>query len=138
MADSTSGAATSASTDGKRGDIGRQTYDDVRRLIDKGMNKTEAFAEVARETGRSAATVTTTYYRMAKRQPDGGGVRKTARTAARSARRTASTQTDRVVQDARTAIDNLHRHIEELEGQIEELTARSKELDKIKRTLNRI
>ena len=66
-------------TKAPRGSIGPETYDAVKRLIDSGMNKTEAFAKVAKETGRSAATVTTTYYRIAKQQPGGGGVRTTSR-----------------------------------------------------------
>jgi hypothetical protein len=118
-----------------RGDIGRQTYEDVRALIDKGMNKTEAFAKVAEETGRSAATVTTTYYRIAKRQIDGGGVRKTARSAARGASRSASAQTDRLIGDAKVAIDALQRHVADLERQLEEAAEKSRELDRIKRLL---
>ena len=75
-----------ATSKGPRGSIGPETYAAVKKLIDAGMNKTEAFAQVAKETGRSAATVTTTYYRIAKRQPGGGGVRTSAKAAKASAR----------------------------------------------------
>jgi len=121
-----------------RGSIGPETYAQVRRLIDRGMNKTEAFAQVARETGRSAATVTTTYYRIAKRQPDGGGVRQSARTATRAARKAGGTQAERLAHDARTAIDALHKHVSALEAQLEELTAKSRELDRLKKAIGKI
>jgi hypothetical protein len=132
MVNSTNGAAAPTKKPA-RGDIGPQTYAAVRVLIDKGMNKTDAFAQVAKETGRSAATVTTTYYRIAKKQADGGGVRRTAR----SARATATGQTERLAQDAKAAIDALHRHVASLEAQLEDLTEKSRELDRIKKVLNR-
>jgi hypothetical protein len=89
-----------ATSKGPRGSIGPETYDAVKKLIDAGMNKTEAFAQVAKETGRSAATVTTTYYRIAKRQPGGGGVRRSAKTAKAATRKAVSGQTDRLAADA--------------------------------------
>ena len=121
-----------------RGSIGPETYAAVRKLIDAGMNKTEAFARVAQETGRSAATVTTTYYRMAKRQPDGGGVRQSAKAAVRTTRTAASGQTERLTSEARAAVEALHEHVTALEAQLEELTRQSQELQRIKQALGRI
>lgn len=121
-----------------RGSIGPETYAQVRRLIDRGMNKTEAFAQVARETGRSAATVTTTYYRIAKRQPDGGGVRQSARSTTRAARKAGGAQAERLAHDARAAIDALHKHVAALEAQLEDLTAKSRELDRLKKAIGKI
>ena len=43
---------STTSAKGPRGSIGPQTYAAVKKLIDAGMNKTEAFAQVAKETGR--------------------------------------------------------------------------------------
>jgi hypothetical protein len=54
----------------RRGDVGRQTYEAVQRYTSQGMKATEAFARVAEETNRSAATVATAYYRMARRDPN--------------------------------------------------------------------
>jgi hypothetical protein len=102
------------------------------------VNKTEAFAQVAKETGRSAATVTTTYYRIAKRQPGGGGVRRSAKTAKAATRKAVSGQTDRLAADARSAIDALHQHVASLEAQLEELAQKSQELERIKKALGRI
>ncbi|MGI9116119.1 MAG: hypothetical protein ACR2JV_00605 [Gaiellales bacterium] len=121
-----------------RGSIGPETYARVKKLIDGGMNKTEAFAQVAKETGRSAATVTTTYYRIAKRQPGGGGVRTTAKAATRSTRKAVGGQAERLTADARAAIDALHQHVAQLEAQLEELSAKSQELERIKKALGRI
>ncbi len=121
-----------------RGSIGPETYAQVRRLIDRGMNKTEAFAQVARETGRSAATVTTTYYRIAKRQPGGGGVRQSARSTTHAAKKVGGAQAERLAHDARAAIDALHKHVAALEAQLEELTAKSRELDRLKKAIGKI
>jgi hypothetical protein len=59
-----------------RGQIGRETFDAVKALIVGGMKTTEAFRTVAQRTGRSAATVATAYYRVARTKPDGGGVKR--------------------------------------------------------------
>jgi hypothetical protein len=123
---------------GPRGSIGPETYDAVKKLIDAGMNKTEAFAQVAKETGRSAATVTTTYYRIAKRKPGGGGVRTSAKSAKAATRKAVGGQTDRLAADARAAIDALHQHVASLEAQLEELAQKSQELERIKKALGRI
>ena len=127
-----------ATSKGPRGSIGPETYDAVKKLIDAGMNKTEAFAQVAKETGRSAATVTTTYYRIAKRQPGGGGVRTSAKAAKATTRKAVGGQTDRLAADARAAIDALHQHVASLEAQLEELAQKSQELERIKKALGRI
>lgn len=128
MADSTNGATAPTKA---RGDIGPETYAQVKALIDRGMKKTDAFAQVAKETGRSAATVTTTYYRIAKRQADGGGVRRTARTA----KKTVNGQTEQLVREAKDALDALQRHVAKLEAQLEEAAAHSRELERIKKVL---
>jgi hypothetical protein len=129
---------STASAKGPRGSIGPQTYAAVKKLIDAGMNKTEAFAQVAKETGRSTATVTTTYYRIAKRQPGGGGVRTSAKSAVRSTRQAATGQAAKLTADARAAIDALHEHVASLEAQLEELAQQSQELERIKKALGRI
>lgn len=141
MTENTSGAPSDDPTTNNkaaRGDIGHQTYAAVKKLIDSGANKTEAFAKVAKETGRSAATVTTTYYRMAKREPGGGGVRQTAGATARRAKKATGAQAERLAHDARTAIDALHKHVTALEAQVEELAKKSREVDRIKKALKKI
>ncbi len=124
-----------------RGSIGVETYAAVRKLIDAGMNKGEACAHVAAETGRSAATVTTTYYRIAKGKPGGGGVRKSARTAQKQVKRATKAtgaQTERLAQDARAAIEALHKHVTTLEAQLKDLSEKSQELDKLKKLIGKL
>jgi hypothetical protein len=94
---------------GPRGSIGPETYDAVKKLIDAGMNKTEAFAQVAKETGRSAATVTTTYYRIAKRKPGGGGVRTSAKSAKAATRKAVGGQTDRLAGPEDMDVHSAHK-----------------------------
>ncbi len=131
-------ADSRTSSKAPRGSIGPETYAAVKRLIDGGMNKTEAFAQVAKETGRSAATVTTTYYRIAKQQPGGGGVRQSAKRAAKSARKAGSNHSEKLAADARTAIDALHQHIAQLEAELAELAEKSREVERLKAALKRL
>jgi phosphohistidine phosphatase SixA len=142
MATSTKGASSDGAATKKpaHGDIGRQTYEDVRKLVEQGMKKTEAFAKVAKQSGRSANTVMTQYYRTAREQVDGGGVRRTARTArtgARTAAKSANQQTERLISEAKTAIDALQAHIAELERDLERAAQESKEFEKIRKMLHK-
>ena len=72
-------SATTGSATGTRGQVGRQTFDMARELIKDGKKPTEAFAAVAERTGRSAATVATAYYRIARTMPGGAGVKQRSR-----------------------------------------------------------
>ena len=74
-----SAASGTAPAAGTRGQVGRQTFDMARELIKEGKKPTEAFAAVAERTGRSAATVATAYYRIARTMPGGAGVKQRAR-----------------------------------------------------------
>lgn len=73
-------------TSGARGSIGRASYEAVRRHIGDGKRATEAFKLVAEQTGRSAATVQTAYYRIARSLAGGGGVQLRPRTSAKPKR----------------------------------------------------
>jgi hypothetical protein len=143
-------SATSGSTSGTRGQVGRQTFDMARELIKEGKQPTEAFAAVAERTGRSAATVATAYYRIARTMPGGAGVKQrsrsgraapaaTARKArattkggARATRAASSTTSDLVRQlvDAATA---LSAHVERLERENAEYRTITAALDRLKR-----
>jgi hypothetical protein len=143
-------SATSGSTSGTRGQVGRQTFDMARELIKEGKKPTEAFAAVAERTGRSAATVATAYYRIARTMPGGAGVKQrsrsgraapaaTARKArattkggARATRAASSTTSDLVRQlvDAATA---LSAHVERLERENAEYRTITAALDRLKR-----
>jgi hypothetical protein len=124
----------------------------ARELIKQGKKPTEAFAAVAERTGRSAATVATAYYRIARTMPGGAGVkqrarsgraasspktravRATAKSGTRSTRASAgaSTTSDLVRQlvDAATALGS---HVERLERENAEYRTITAALDRLKR-----
>ena len=122
--------ASAGSDKPKRGEIGRQTFEAVQALVRQGNRTTEAFAKVAEKTGRSAATVATAYYRVARTLPDAGGVKLRPRsgpkarprttTTARRGRRAASgnRSTQAMVRDLVQAAEALGRHVENLESEL--------------------
>jgi hypothetical protein len=123
--------ASAGSDKPKRGEIGRQTFEAVQALVRQGNRTTEAFAKVAEKTGRSAATVATAYYRVARTLPDAGGVKlrprsgpkarpRAATTARRGGRRAASgnRSTQAMVRDLVQAAEALGRHVENLESEL--------------------
>ncbi len=52
-----------------------ETYDQVEKLVADGMNRTQAFAEISKQSGRQAGTVAANYYRVARKRA-GGSLRK--------------------------------------------------------------
>jgi hypothetical protein len=47
------------------GSVGRETFEQVEALVKQGKNKSEAFKQVAADTGKNAGTVHAAYYRVA-------------------------------------------------------------------------
>jgi hypothetical protein len=121
MEASSTGAGTGESAAG-RGGVGRQTFERAHALISSGEKPTEAFAIVAADTGRSAATVATAYYRVARTIPGGAGVKQRARRSRRSASagtaaapRRSGTTTTELVRRLVDAAAALGQHVERLE-----------------------
>ena len=52
----------------RSGVIGEQIYDQVEKLVADGMNRTQAFAEISKQSGRQAGTVAANYYRVARKR----------------------------------------------------------------------
>jgi hypothetical protein len=73
----------------RSGVIGEQIYDQVEKLVADGMNRTQAFAEISKQSGRQAGTVAANYYRVARKRA-GGSLRKAKAAPARKPRATAS------------------------------------------------
>ncbi len=48
------------------GSVGRETFEQVTALLKQGKSKSEAFAQIASDTGRNAGTVSANYYRIAR------------------------------------------------------------------------
>jgi hypothetical protein len=147
-------AASESAATGTRGQIGRQTFDMARELIGQGKKPTEAFTIVAERTGRSAATVATAYYRIARTIPGGAGVKQRSRSgraakaagtraarattapAARGTRRasTSGSSTSQLVKQLVDAASALSEHVERLERENAEYRTITAALDRLKRT----
>ncbi len=50
----------------REGSIGKETFEQVEALTKQGKSKTEAFAQIASDTGRNQGTVSANYYRVAR------------------------------------------------------------------------
>ncbi len=134
----------------RRGEVGRQTYERVRELLESGMSRSDAFGQVGEETGRKPGTVATAFYRIAREQPDGGGVRQRPRrgrgaaaaaTSGRSTRQRAGSGTpspsvDRLVADAHRTIDQLATQLRELDGEVRQLRDQASRYDRIRRMMS--
>ena len=139
----------------ERGAIGNATFDRVSALVAAGASKSQAFATVGEETGRSAATVATAFYRIARARPDGGGViqrpRKKGRVAApRRAPRSTTTKaapapakaprvamsgTDALVAEMHRTVDALAARLRAAEGELAARRDESSRIDQIRKML---
>jgi hypothetical protein len=54
------------------GSVGRETFEQVEALLKQGKNKSEAFKQIADDTGKNSGTVAANYYRVARAS---GGVK---------------------------------------------------------------
>jgi hypothetical protein len=145
-------AASGTAAPGTRGQIGRQTFDMASALIKEGKKPTEAFNIVAERTGRSAATVATAYYRIARTMPGGAGVKQRSRSGRASASATRSTRgakrrapraasrassqgasTSELVRQLVDAAAALSAHVERLERENAEYRTITDALDRLKR-----
>ena len=129
-------------TDPQRGEIGKQTYEAVKAHIGVGKKATEAFRLVAEESGRSVGTVQTSYYRIARSLPGGGGVklrpRKRAGAAAtpRRAQRAGSGATAQsLVRQLVQSAEALAAHVTRLENELAESRRDSSRLAEVQRAL---
>jgi hypothetical protein len=121
----------------ERGAIGKQTYAAVRDQIKQGKKTTEAFAIVAEQSGRSAATVATAYYRIAREDPNSGvRTRPRKRHAAPSASSKApAVTTVSLIKDAQAALDKLTRHVQRQEAELADLRRNALRYEEIQRIL---
>jgi len=116
--------------------------------VRQGNRTTEAFAKVAEQTGRSAATVATAYYRVARTLPDAGGVKLRPRSGPKAAVQRAKTgakrgrppgsgnrSTQAMVRDLVDAAQALGRHVEKLESELAQARGDLNSFDQIQRLL---
>jgi small-conductance mechanosensitive channel len=124
------------------GSIGKQTYAQVEALVKQGKSKTEAFAQIASETGRNSGTVSANYYRVARAAgaPKRRGRDKQASTArstprrrsAPSAARRSGADIDRLTADLVTSVTALTEAVKRQETDVASLRDR---LDSIRRSI---
>jgi hypothetical protein len=123
----------------ERGAVGKQTYAAVRDQIRQGKKTTEAFAIVAEQTGRSAATVATAYYRIARQDPNSGvKTRQQKRRAGTRASATGATVTTAsLIKDVQAALDKLTRHVQRQETELADVRRNAQRYEDIERVLGR-
>ena len=134
------------STDTQRGEIGKQTYEAVKNHIAAGRKATEAFKLVAQETGRSVGTVQTSYYRIARSLPGGGGVKLRPRGGKRAAgtapvakarRGAADASVQSLVKQLTQAAEALGAHVTRLENELAKSRRDSARLAEVQRLVGR-
>jgi hypothetical protein len=74
------------------GSVGKETFEQVEALVKQGKSKSEAFAQVASDTGRNTGTVSANYYRVARAN---GVVKPRRRPSTKATSRTPRTRTPR-------------------------------------------
>ncbi|HVM96508.1 MAG TPA: hypothetical protein VMT89_08970 [Candidatus Acidoferrales bacterium] len=118
---------------GPRGQVGPQTYADVRKIVDaKGIPLVRAFEEVAKATGRKASTIAVTYYTIARKQ-GAGRAPKVKAAGRRGGGRPTSVKT--ILSAVSTAIAKLETMIEQQAKEIERLRGESRLADRIRSVL---
>jgi hypothetical protein len=141
MEASSRGAAEGTTPTG-RGQIGRQTFELAHNLIREGKKPTEAFAIVAENTGRSAATVATAYYRVARTIPGGAGVKQRSRRGRRVAATAPAVSTPPTSRRGGTTTSELLRQLVDsaaaLAQHVERLESENAEYRKIAAALERL
>jgi hypothetical protein len=128
----------------RRGNIGRHTFELAHNLIREGKKPTEAFAIVAENIGRSAATVATAYYRVACTIPGGAGVKQRTRRGRRAtatpavstaqAPRRSATTTNELLRRLVDSAAALAQHVERLEKENTEYRQIAAALERLQRT----
>src|SRR5450432_2619764 len=104
-------SSSAGATPTGRGQIGRQTFELAHNLIREGKKPTEAFAIVAENTGRSAATVATAYYRVARTIPGGAGVKQRSRRGRRATAAAPAAPTPQTARRGGTTTSDLLRQL---------------------------
>ena len=124
------------------GSVGKVTFAKVEALTKKGKSKTEAFAQVASETGRNPGTVAANYYRIARangtvkprpKRRKAGRTTGTLRSARRTARKTpANGSLDQLTNDLIASVQALAAAVKAQDQEVAELRDR---LARVRKTL---
>jgi hypothetical protein len=90
----------------RNGSVGKETFEQVEALVKQGKSKTEAFAQIASDTGRNTGTVSANYYRVARAN---GAVKpsRSRRASTKATSRTPRTKTTATTRRGTSDIDRL-------------------------------
>jgi hypothetical protein len=132
--------ATAASAE--RGGVQRDTYERVKAALaaNPGLTTRDAFARVAEETGRSVGTIQTSYYRIAREDPN-TTVKARPRSGAKAAKRSraaTATANGRTRGRRSAASGDLDRLIERFLDAQTALLDHVKQIDRERKDLDRI
>ncbi|WP_217921923.1 hypothetical protein [Miltoncostaea oceani] len=95
-----------------RGSVGREIFEQTERLVATGMGKTDAFKQIAQESGRREGAVSANYYRVARQQ--GGGSTRARRGRPRGSGATSPRRTSGGSRDVMTILDALEADLRKL------------------------
>jgi methyl-accepting chemotaxis protein len=126
------------------GSIGKETFDQVEALLKQGRSKTEAFAQIASDSGKNAGTVAANYYRVARangsvkprrrRRKATTPARATTATASRRARQSSNGngEIDRLTADL---VSNVQALAKAMQAQSQEVSDLRQRLDGVRSLL---
>jgi hypothetical protein len=117
-----------------RGSIGNQIFDEVESLVAGGMNKSQAFADISKRTGREAGTVAANYYRVARQR--GAELRPRRRRGAAGSRTGGDVQA--ALAKATAALDELARAVRQQEQELTRLRSDAQSFAEFRRLARRI
>ena len=117
------------------GSVGKETFEQVEALVKQGKSKSEAFAQVASDTGRNTGTVSANYYRVARangvvkprrrRRPSTKATSRTPRTRTpRTASRGGPSHIDRLAADLVKSVTALADAIKSQQAEVASLRNR--------------
>ena len=116
------------------GSVGRETFEQVTALIKQGKSKSEAFAQIASDTGKNSGTVAANYYRVAratgavkprKRKARAASAVSTRKApAARRRRPAANGSVDQITADLVRNVQALAKAVQDQEREVKQLRGR--------------
>lgn len=128
-----------AETPSARGGVGNQIFDEVERLVEGGMNKSQAFNDISQRTGREAGTVAANYYRVARQR--GAELRPRRRrgeSTPRRGRAGAGGDVQAALAKATAALDELTRAVRAQDQEMTRLRAESQSYAELRRLARRL
>ena len=120
----------------RTGVIGEQIFEQVEKLVNGGMSRTDAFKKISADSGRREGTVAANYYRVARKRA--GGSLRPRRRRAGARRATATTTRTRRAAAGSGDIDALTRSlVQNVQALAAAMNAQAAEVKDLKTRLER-